>query len=101
VEFDYIRGNTRRPGFSTNLRSDGRILRAIETNLDAYRLLGVLEFDLAASQIDRGLKSSRLSVGTMDPRIAAIVISRDATLLSRNLGDFRKVPALKVEDWSL
>jgi tRNA(fMet)-specific endonuclease VapC len=36
----------------------------------------------------------------MDLKIAAIVLSHDATLLSRNLMDFRKVPGLKVEDWT-
>jgi tRNA(fMet)-specific endonuclease VapC len=37
----------------------------------------------------------------MDLKIAAIVRARGATLLSRNLVDFRKVPGLKVADWTL
>ena len=37
----------------------------------------------------------------MDLKIAAIVLANGATLLSRNLSDFRKVPGLKVEDWTL
>lgn len=36
----------------------------------------------------------------MDLRIASIVLAHDAALLSANLSDFRKVPGLKVEDWS-
>ena len=36
----------------------------------------------------------------MDLKIAAIVLANDATLLTRNLGDFRKVPDLKAEDWT-
>lgn len=36
----------------------------------------------------------------MDLKIAAIVLSRDETLLSRNLVDFGKIPELKVEDWT-
>ena len=43
----------------------------------------------------------RVRIGTMDLKIAAIVLAHDATLLSRNLSDFRKVPGLKVEDWTL
>jgi tRNA(fMet)-specific endonuclease VapC len=39
-------------------------------------------------------------VGTMDLKIAAIALSRNATLLSANLADFRQVPRLKVLDWT-
>jgi tRNA(fMet)-specific endonuclease VapC len=72
----------------------------LKRNLDAFRSLTVLEFDHAAGVIYSKLKDSRIRVGTMDLRIAAIVLSLDGTLLSRNLGDFRKIPDLKVEDWS-
>jgi len=35
----------------------------------------------------------------MDLKIASIVLEDHATLLSRNLRDFGRVPALQVEDW--
>jgi len=72
----------------------------LSAHLDDFRSLGGLEFDLAASGVYGELKKSRIRIGTMDLRIASIVVSRGATLLSRNLGDFRNVPNLQVEDWS-
>jgi tRNA(fMet)-specific endonuclease VapC len=36
----------------------------------------------------------------MDLKIAAIAFSQDALLLSSNLKDFRRIPGLKVEDWT-
>ena len=42
---------------------------------------------------------ARIRIGTMDLKIAAIALANDAILLSRNLTDFSKVPALRVEDW--
>jgi tRNA(fMet)-specific endonuclease VapC len=41
-----------------------------------------------------------LNVRKMDLRIAAIVLEIGATLVSRNLRDFRRIPNLAVEDWS-
>ena len=45
------------------------------------------------------LTSLKLGIGTMDLRIASIALTSNATLLSRNLRDFQKVPNLCVEDW--
>ena len=54
----------------------------------------------AAAEFERMLRL-KLRIGTMDLRIAAIAIAQDALLLSKNLTDFRKVPGLRVEDWTV
>ena len=33
-------------------------------------------------------------------RIASIALSRDLTVLTRNLVDFQLIPGLRVEDWT-
>ncbi|MEK6262577.1 MAG: type II toxin-antitoxin system VapC family toxin [Planctomycetota bacterium] len=47
----------------------------------------------------RRLRSARLNVGAFDLKIAAITLANEATLLSRNLKDFKRVPGLSVENW--
>ena len=49
----------------------------------------------------QNLKAMRLGVSTMDLRIAAIAKANRVKLLSRNLRDFRHVPGLDVEDWTV
>jgi tRNA(fMet)-specific endonuclease VapC len=66
-----------------------------------YRRIPIADFDDAAAAAAAQLQKSKLRLGTMDIRIAAIALTRNALLLSRNLRDFRKVPNLRVEDWTL
>ena len=47
------------------------------------------------------LRPQRIRVGTMDLRIASIALSRGLTVLTRNLRDFRRVPGLLAEDWTV
>ena len=74
----------------------GRLLQ----HLDNYRRIPVLAFDEAAAVVFQRLRRTRLRVGTIDLKIAAIVLSRDALLLSKNLTDFGQVPGLQIEDWT-
>ena len=59
----------------------------------------VLPWDTDAADILQELRRQRVRIGTMDLKIASIVLAQDATLLSRNLRDFQQVPNLRVEDW--
>ncbi len=47
------------------------------------------------------LRAASLRVNTMDLRIAAIALSQDMTVLTRNTVDFERVPNLKFEDWTI
>jgi tRNA(fMet)-specific endonuclease VapC len=74
--------------------------RRLLQHLDNYRRIPVLTFDEAAVVVFQQLRRARLRIETMDLKIAAIVLSRNATLLTRNLADFRQVPGSQVEDWT-
>jgi tRNA(fMet)-specific endonuclease VapC len=56
---------------------------------------------LAAADVFEDLRKQRIRIGTMDLRIAAIALAHGMTVLTRNLIDFRRVPDLTAEDWTL
>lgn len=60
----------------------------------------VLGFNEAAADVYSELRRSRIRVGAMDLRIAAIAIANQMTLLTRNAVDFERVPNLTIEDWT-
>jgi tRNA(fMet)-specific endonuclease VapC len=84
--------------------------RRLEQEIVAYRQLHllfaffsnlpVLDFDELAEVQFNKLQRGRVRLGSMDLKIAAIALSQDALLLSRNLKDFRQVPGLLVQDWT-
>jgi len=59
----------------------------------------ILPFDGFAADTFQSLRAQRVRIGTMDLKIASIVLVHDATPLSHNLRDFERVPGLRVEDW--
>ena len=61
--------------------------------------LTLLPFDEQSAAIFRALRKSLPQAGTQDLKIAAIAIAHDATVLTRNILDFAKVPGLRVENW--
>ena len=76
------------------------VYERIQRHLQTFRDLTVLPFDLKAASQFELLRQARIRIGSMDMKIAAICLANDATLLTRNLKDFGKVPGLKFEDWS-
>lgn len=48
----------------------------------------------------RGIEENKVKIGVSDLRIAAMVLEQNAILVTRNVRDFRKVPGLRMEDWS-
>ena len=47
------------------------------------------------------IKRQCARVKTLDLRIASIAMATESTLLTRNLRDFRQVPGLRFEDWTV
>jgi tRNA(fMet)-specific endonuclease VapC len=62
--------------------------KRLSRHLDLYRRIRVLEFDERAATEFQRLRQTRIRVGTMDLKVSAIVLAKDATLLSRNLKGF-------------
>src|SRR5437016_5040801 len=56
--------------------------------------------DRVAVEFDRLRQNKKLKkIGRSDLLIAAITLANRATLVTRNLKDFRQVPSLPVENW--
>jgi tRNA(fMet)-specific endonuclease VapC len=72
----------------------------LEITLDYFKSVQVLPFDQNAHISFESLIRQRLRVGTQDLRIAAIALSVNGIVVTRNQKDFGKVPNLQVENWA-
>lgn len=68
--------------------------------LNGFSKAPILPFDAEAIAIFDEMRSQKVRVATMDLRIAAIAISSNLVLLTRNTRDFSGVPNLIIEDWT-
>jgi tRNA(fMet)-specific endonuclease VapC len=75
--------------------------RRLRRHVERFRAIPLVDYDERAAREFERLRQAHVRIGTMDLKIAAIALANDATLLSRNLVDFGKVPGLHVEDWTL
>lgn len=62
--------------------------------------LNLIPFDDPAAAVYDNLRAANPRIGAMDLRIAAIALSRDLTVVTRNLADFSRIPGLRTEDWT-
>jgi tRNA(fMet)-specific endonuclease VapC len=59
----------------------------------------ILAWEESAVKEFESLRQRKIRIGTMDLKIASIVLAHHATLLTANLRDFQQVPGLRAEDW--
>jgi tRNA(fMet)-specific endonuclease VapC len=70
----------------------------IEAIASLFRVIPILPFDERAARLYASIPFKR---GTFDRLIAAHALALDATFVTSNLRDFRNVPGLKLEDWTV
>lgn len=66
---------------------------------DVYASMPLLPFDSAAATVLAGLPGS-LRIGKMDLRIAAVALSQNLVVVTRNVRDFAQVAGLVIDDWT-
>jgi len=66
-----------------------------------YKRLNLLGFDKDAYSCYKDLLRQRIRIGSQDLRIAAIALSVNGIVVTRNQKDFEKVPNLRIEDWTV
>ncbi|MCW5315144.1 type II toxin-antitoxin system VapC family toxin [Nostoc sp. KVJ3] len=84
--------------------SSGELVLAyarLQDTLDDLNSIKVLEFSEDAGNIYAELVRQKIRVGTQDLRIAAITLSVNGILVTRNRKYFEKVPNLRLEDWTI
>jgi tRNA(fMet)-specific endonuclease VapC len=84
-------------------RNSARVAENLERVATFCRAFGSLAFDDAAA-VHYGLIRAQLRregrlIGGNDMLIAAIALSADAPLATRNVEEFRRVPGLTVDPW--
>lgn len=98
---EQMRGWLSRIARATKSERQLAVYRELKKQLRNYCDIAVVDYDASAIAEYERLKKTRIRLGTMDLKIAAIALANNSILLTRNLSDFQKVPDLRAEDWSI
>ena len=85
-------------------RSDFELAFAYQAMTNSIRNIAgfhILTFSEPAIARYNALLALKLNVGKMDLRIAAIALEAGATVITRNLREFERVPELVCENWRI
>ena len=66
-----------------------------------YQTIVIVPFNYIAALEHQRLRKAYPRLGNMDLKIAAIALTNNAILLTRNVSDFGQIVGLQVEDWSV
>ena len=78
-----------------------RIYQRMALTVEALAGWRVVPLSRAAMNSHATLIRQRRNVGSNDLKIAATALEQDATVVTRNLRDFGRVPGLTCEDWTI
>jgi tRNA(fMet)-specific endonuclease VapC len=71
----------------------------LQRQIEVFAEWTILPWDAKSADLFLNLRRQGLRLGSLDLRIACIVLAQGATLLTRNAADFAKVPELRFENW--
>lgn len=72
----------------------------LHKTLDYICAFQIVGYDENAESCYAELRRKKIRIGTNDLKIAAVAMSRNAILVTRNKRDFNQIPNLHIEDWS-
>jgi tRNA(fMet)-specific endonuclease VapC len=75
--------------------------KGLRDGIEYFNNVKLLDFDQNAYTCYKDLVRHKIRIGTQDLRIAAITLSVNGILVTRNRKDFAKVPNLQLEDWTI
>jgi tRNA(fMet)-specific endonuclease VapC len=75
--------------------------RHLQVTEQFFGVLNVLAFSDEAQALFQQMRKQRVRIGTRDLRISAIALSVGGIIVTRNQQDFRQVPGLQLEDWTV
>jgi tRNA(fMet)-specific endonuclease VapC len=75
--------------------------KGLKDGIEYFKNVKLLDFTQDADTCYQDLVRQKIRVGTRDLRIAAIALSVNGIVVTRNHKDFAKVPNLTLEDWTI